>query len=59
MANFYLQVYNTAVKEQVSFTKVNCDSLETAKRLKERAQKEYGQIGCHEVKLFVELYPEE
>lgn len=53
----YVQVYNTAIKQQVSFEEMRFSSLEEARQYRDELRTQYGQIGCHRVRLFTELYP--
>lgn len=43
----------------VSMEKERFADFEEARELKRRLSAEYGQIGCHEVKVLVELWPSE
>lgn len=54
----YVQVTNTAIKQQVSFEEVRFESFEEAKKYKEDLEREYGQIGCHKVQVFLEVFPD-
>ena len=58
-AAFYVHVRNTATNEDVSFERFEASSLREARKHRDRVRAEYGQIGCHEVKLLVEIYPDE
>ncbi|MEM3160341.1 MAG: hypothetical protein QXJ74_06120 [Nitrososphaera sp.] len=55
---FYFQVYNTAAHEQVRFERVELAGFLEALDHKKELEREYGQIGCHEVKAFMELFAE-
>lgn len=59
MAGFYFRVYNTAIGQQVSFDKEQFATLQEAKEYRDQLRREYGQIGCHTVQMFAELYPDE
>ena len=54
----FVQVINTAMKQQVRFEEMRFISLEEAKKYKEDLIREYGAIGCHKVRLFMEVFPE-
>lgn len=55
----FIQVYNTAVHEQVRFEKLDVKTLEEALAYKAAVEDEYSQIGCHTVRLLMEVAPDE
>lgn len=55
----YVYVRNTAMNALVSMQKERFTDFEEARDHKRRLSAEYGQIGCHEVKMLVELWPSE
>jgi hypothetical protein len=53
----YVYVVNTAMHQTVSMDRETFADFEEARDYKARLEREYGQIGCHEVRLLIELFP--
>ena len=56
---FFVQVVNTAMKEQVRFEQIHPESMDEAKKILDEVKQEYYGIGCRKVRLLLELYPDE
>ena len=54
----YLSVYNSAIMQQVTFTKEHFADFDEARKFKADIQREYCNIGCHKVSLLIEIFPE-
>ena len=53
----YVYVYNTAMHQIVSMEKERFTDFIDILERKMALEKEYGQIGCHEVKMLIETFP--
>jgi hypothetical protein len=53
----YIYVYNTAMHQIVSMEQEDFVDFADILTRKMALEKEYGQIGCHEVKTLIEAFP--
>lgn len=53
----YVYVYNTAMHAMVSMEQEEFVDFADILTKKMALEKEYGQIGCHEVKTLIEVFP--
>ena len=53
----YIYIYNTATHQIVSMEKERFVDFSDILTRKMALEKEYGQIGCHEVKTLIEAFP--